>query len=60
MKATNIKWDVDNPKDLAALPSKIVIPDDIDMYDEDEYEDAVSDYISDLTGFCHKGVLIER
>lgn len=54
MKAINIKWDVDNPKDLDALPSEIVILDDIDMDDEDD-EDAVSDYISDLTGFCHYG-----
>ena len=49
MKAINIIWDVDNPKDLELLPTEIDIPDE--MNDEDE----ISDYITDETGFCHKG-----
>ena len=51
MKATNIQWDVDGPKDLENLPSVIEIPIDIDLADDD----AVSNYITNLTGFCHKG-----
>lgn len=54
MKATNIQWDVDDPKDLELLPTEIDIPDGID--DEDE----ISDYISDVTGFCHKGFELEE
>ena len=49
MKAINIQWDVDNENQLEYLPTEISIPDDIT--DEDE----ISDYISDVTGFCHNG-----
>lgn len=49
MKAVNIVWDVDNSEDLENLPSEINIPSGI------ENEDEISDYISDVTGFCHKG-----
>lgn len=50
MKATNIQWDVDDPKDLENLPTEIELPNDIDLAD-----DVISDYITNLTGFCHKG-----
>lgn len=49
MKAINILWDVDDEEDEISLPEEIDIPED--MTDEDE----ISDYISDETGFCHKG-----
>ena len=49
MKAVNIIWDVDYKKDLKNLPKEILIPKDI--RDEDE----ISDYLSDVTGFCHCG-----
>lgn len=49
MKATNIIWDVDCKKDLKCLPTEIEIPDG--MTDEDE----ISDYLSDVTGYCHNG-----
>ena len=59
MKAINIKWDVDYPEDLENLPKEIEIPNDVlgyeDGEDVDEYMDEVSDYISDVTGFCHFG-----
>lgn len=48
--ATNILWDVDYKSDLKKLPKTIEIPNDI-ADDEDE----ISDYLSDLTGFCHNG-----
>lgn len=51
MKVYNIKWDVDCPEDLENLPTEIEIPHDIDTEDED----AISDYITDYTGFCHCG-----
>ena len=50
MKAFNIKWDVDDPEDLETLPNEIEIP--AEIQDDD---DAISDYISDVTGFCHFG-----
>lgn len=47
MKAINIRWDTDGEN--ISLPKEIDIPEG--MTDEDE----ISDYISDVTGFCHKG-----
>lgn len=49
MKAINIEWDVDYLEDLENLPQEIEIPNGI------EDDDEISDYISDYTGFCHKG-----
>lgn len=48
MKAVNIEWDTDGNEDVI-LPSKIEIPEE--MTDENE----ISDYLSDLTGYCHFG-----
>lgn len=53
MKAINIIWDVDYEEDLEGLPTEIEIPDWIKK--DDGYEDEISDYISDVTGFCHCG-----
>ena len=53
MKVTNINWDTDDTKDLEYLPTEIELPDG--MTDEEE----ISDYISDMTGFCHKGFALE-
>lgn len=50
MKAVNIKWDTDGDMELLEkLPTEIEIPED--MEDEEE----ISDYLSDETGFCHCG-----
>ena len=55
LKAINIRWDVDDKKDLKHLPTEIIIPEGIT--DEEE----ISDYLSDETGFCHEGFeLIEE
>lgn len=54
MKAVNIQWDVDDPRDLENLPTEIELPEG--MNDEDE----ISDYISDVTGFCHYGFELEE
>lgn len=53
MKATNIIWDVDCPDDLAELPEEIEIP--VGLIDDD----AICDYLSDVTGFCHEGYVLE-
>lgn len=51
MKAYNILWDVDGDNEvLETLPDEIEIPEEI----EDD-EEEISDYLSDVTGFCHAG-----
>jgi len=46
-KAYNIEWDTDGQE--VDLPKEIEIPENI-LYEED-----VSDYLTEKTGFCHKG-----
>ena len=50
--AINIQWDVDCEEDFNRLPQRIKIPEG--MTDDDE----ISDYLSDMTGFCHRGFSI--
>lgn len=52
MKATGIKWDTDGCE--AGLPAEMEIPGG--MTDVDE----ISDYLSDKTGFCHFGFVLEE
>lgn len=54
MKATGIEWDVDCQEDMEDLPTEIEIPDGM------EDEEDISDYISDVTGFCHYGFVLEE
>ena len=55
MKAVDIKWDTDGDMDLfQALPTEVEIPEEI--IEEDE----ISDYLSDMTGFCHDGFRLEK
>ena len=49
MKAYEIEWDVDDPEDLAFLPTEVKLPDCL------THPDDIADYLSELTGFCHKG-----
>lgn len=49
MKAINIEWDVDYEEELMNLPDAITLPDG--MEDEEE----ISDFLSDVTGYCHRG-----
>ena len=58
MKAVNIKWDTDGDLELLQeLPKEIEIPECLigEDTDKDEYEEEISEYISDVTGFCHYG-----
>lgn len=48
MKAIGILWDTDGED--VDLPTEIQIPKKLE--DDDE---KISDYITNLTGFCHKG-----
>lgn len=48
-KAIHIEWDVDAPKELDYLPTEIEIPESLTDIDD------ISDYVSNETGFCHRG-----
>lgn len=54
-KAVNIQWDID-PEDMDSieLPTEIDIPADI------QDDEGISDYLSNVTGFCHKGFELEE
>lgn len=57
LKAINIQWDFDieeEEDEELLLPSEISLPDGMTDIDE------ISDYISDFTGFCHKGFEISE
>lgn len=55
-KIFNIQYDVDYKKDLNGLPKELEIDVETNDYIDEEYiEDIISDYISDVTGFCHRG-----
>lgn len=53
-KAVNIQWDIDSRSDLQFLPTEIMIPTEV-LNEVKENDDAISDYITDVTGFCHRG-----
>lgn len=57
MKAVNIEWDVDDERDMEYLPTEITIPPELE---DEEDDDRISDYLSDVTGFCHKGFSLEK
>ena len=52
MKASNIIWDAE-VEEMENLPMEIPIPKEL-------YEEAASDYITMVTGFCHKGFALEE
>lgn len=56
MKATNIIWDTD--EENVSLPTEIEIPDSLND-DSIGYAENVSDYITNVTGYCHKGFCLE-
>lgn len=56
---TDIDYDTDGVRIKLPKTLKIVIPDDIDITDKEDVEQFLSDEISNITGFCHKGFVIE-
>lgn len=54
LKATHILWDVDYDDNGELLPAEIDIPEG--MTDEDE----ITDYLSEVTGYCHQGYVLEE
>lgn len=55
--AVDIEWDASEPEDLESLPEEVEIPKNVVEQQKDN-PDAISDYLSELTGFCHKGFAI--
>nr|DAR88480.1 MAG TPA: hypothetical protein [Bacteriophage sp.] len=53
LKATNILWDTDYDDD-GELPTEINIPEGMTA------EDEISDYLSEVTGYCHQGYVLEE
>lgn len=51
--AVDIEWDIEKD-DTVELPKTIKIPDGL------ENEDDISDYLSEQTGFCHKGFSLKE
>ena len=53
MKAVNIKWDTDGDLEtLRELPVDMEIPEGMDA-------ETASDYLSEMTGYCHFGFDME-
>ena len=66
IKATahSIEWDVDDPSDLENLPQEMHLTIPIEGSDStlsaEEIDDAISDAITNETGFCHKGFSVSH
>lgn len=60
-KATRIEWDVDKEdvEEDFSLPKEIDVPEEIVEEAMEKMVLEMSDYISDKTGFCHKGFALE-
>lgn len=54
---TGIEWDADDPEDVEDLPTEMVVKVPASEEDHEEY---VSDFITDETGFTHKGFSLDK
>lgn len=54
---SDVKWDCDgyDPVDDCALPINILVVGAPLNYEDEEYEESLSCYLSDTYGFCHQG-----
>ena len=59
-RATDIQWDVDDPDDLETLPSEVLLPRHVVQDHKDCYDEVISNYLSDITGYCHRGYALEE
>lgn len=64
-KVTNIAWDVDDVEDFDDdvnanhLPESIIVTVPEEICAVEEEEEWISDYLSDIYGFCHNGFFYE-
>lgn len=56
--AYNISYDTDG--EAVELPSELEIEVPDDLTEQEDIEDYLSDEISNVTGYCHKGFLIKN
>ena len=54
VRITNILYDTDGEDDIE-LPQEFVL----EVEDNEDVEDVLSDYITEQTGFCHRGFFYE-
>lgn len=60
VKAVDIEWDTDGgDMEALCLSTEMEIPLDVAITDSEIDEDAIGDYISNKSGFCHYGFAIE-
>lgn len=61
LKATKIEWDVDKEdvEEGFSLPEEIDVPKEIVEEAMNKIVHEMDDYISNKTGFCHKGFVLE-
>ncbi|WP_372997466.1 hypothetical protein [Marinobacter sp.] len=59
-----IQWDVDEPSELDQLPERMHLTIPIEgtesTLDAQDIDDAISDAITNETGFCHKGFAVSH
>lgn len=56
--ASNIKWDTDGAD--VKLPKRIEVKIPVDITDENDIVEYVSDYITEWSGFCHDGFALSK
>lgn len=59
MKKTVYEIDYDTDGEVIDLPTELEIEVPDDLTEQEDIEDYLSDEISNVTGYCHKGFLIK-
>jgi len=56
-----VEWDCDGMKPVedCNLPLKVLVLNAPDEWKDDEYQEALSDALSEVYGFCHDGFTLE-
>ena len=52
IRVTDIQWDADDEEDVKHLPTAMFVPAWMD-------DEEIGNYITEMTGFCHKGFVVE-
>lgn len=60
--AKNITWDIDleDGETYEDAKKRLVLPDEMNIREGMTDEEEISDYLSDVTGFCHRGFSLEE
>jgi len=62
MKATNIQWDIDleEGETYEEMKLELGLPDEMELPEGMTDEEEISDYLSEVTGYCHEGFTLEH